>query len=87
VHVLISEIGAVAEWVQQHASEIKFPLLINHGSADTIVPVSVTTEFVKKIPQETDTTMDLYEGSFHRVFDDMGREDVFKDILAWLSSH
>ena len=34
-----------------------------------------------------DVTLRLYEGMRHEIFNEIGREQVLADLLAWLDAH
>jgi lysophospholipase len=81
-----------AEWmetikkVQDRAPEITLPLLVMHGTADPLADA----EGSKKLcigAGSKDKSLHLYDGFYHELFNEPGREQVFSDLEAWLTSH
>jgi len=67
-------------------SSIRLPLIILYGTADRLSePEGSRTLF--KLAGSSDKQIKAYDGFFHEIFNESGREIVFKDIDAWLSSH
>ena len=83
---LAVEFLSAIEWTQTHASELKLPLLLIHGAADPITPTKGSETFFKNVSYE-DKTLYLYEGGYHQAFIDTNRDQVLKDIEAWLEHH
>jgi len=59
------------------------PILILHGSADKIVPVEFSKRLVELIPHNQKSLI-IYQDSYHEIFNDLDREKVFNDVIAWL---
>ena len=64
---------------------ITLPLLIMHGTADkaTVCEGSV---FFHETAGSADKTLKLYEGHYHDLLADLGKEGVMADIKAWLEA-
>src|SRR5262249_17442645 len=62
---------------------IKLPVLILHGTADKVTRPSGSQMFYDKAGS-ADKTLKFYEGHYHDLLNDIGKEDVMADILAWL---
>ena len=65
---------------------IKLPLLILHGTADRAARASGSQHFYDTAGS-SDKTLKLYEGHFHDLLNDVGKEDVMADIKGWIASH
>ena len=63
--------------------QITLPLLILHGTADKVTKPSGSKEFYEKAGS-TDKTLKLYEGHFHDLLADVGKQQVMADIQAWI---
>ena len=74
-----------AQWVLQHAGEMRTPLLLIHGSADPIVYPSGTEEFARSAPG--DVTLKIYQGLLHEPHNEPEQEEVLNDLVAWLDAH
>ena len=57
-----------------------------HGSADTVVPSVLTTNFADRISYK-DKKVIIYKGTVHRAFDDTNRDEVLDDLILWLNGH
>ncbi len=66
-----------------HAVQIEQPILVMQAGHDTVVSPDATKDFYNKMSSK-DKSFHLYEGYYHEIFNDLGRERVFKDLLAWL---
>ena len=62
---------------------ITLPLLILHGTADKVTKPSGSKEFYEKAGS-SDKTLKLYEGHFHDLLADLGKQHVMADIQAWI---
>lgn len=73
------------KWLIAHASEITVPLLVMQGSADRLVSVRATREFIQSTPPD----MVLYkewENAYHELHNDVIKDEVLKYVLDWIES-
>ena len=66
--------------------QITLPLLILHGTADKVTKPSGSVEFYEKAGS-SDKTLRLYEGHFHDLLADVGKQEVMADIQTWVDAH
>ncbi|GAC1330785.1 MAG: alpha/beta hydrolase [Candidatus Dormibacteria bacterium] len=66
------------------ASQLTVPLLILQGEADRLVNPSVATEVAARTTAPH--VVHKYEAAYHETFNDTCREEVFRDIDAWLEA-
>ena len=59
------------------------PLLIMHGTADKAT-VCRGSEFFYDTAGSTDKSLKLYEGHYHDLLNDLGKELVIGDIVSWI---
>ena len=59
---------------------IKLPVFILHGTADKVTKPSGSQEFYDKAGSK-DKTLKLYEGHYHDLLNDIGKEQVMADII------
>ena len=71
--------------VSDRASEIRLPILMMQGLADAVVVPSATQEFFAQIDSE-DKSLRLYEGYYHELHNDLGRERPIGAVLDWLDA-
>jgi len=65
---------------------MRMPVLILHGTADNATVCHGSQFFYDTVGSE-DRTLKLYEGHFHDLLSDTGKERVMADIAAWLDDH
>ena len=65
---------------------LTLPLLLIHGTADRLVPVT-TTEFVQQHVGSDDVTVKIYEGGYHESHNEPNKDAVLTDIVTWLEAH
>ena len=71
------------ERLKDELARITLPLLILHGTVDKAAKPSGSQHFYEKAGS-TDKTLKLYEGHFHDLLSDIGRETVLADIQQWI---
>ena len=64
---------------------ITLPVLILHGTADRATKPSGSQIFYDTAGS-ADKTLKFYEGHFHDLLSDIGRESVIKDIQNWIAA-
>ena len=63
---------------------IKLPLLIMHGTADKAT-VCRGSQFFYDTAGSKDKTLKLYEGHYHDLLNDIGKEQAMADIQRWIT--
>jgi alpha-beta hydrolase superfamily lysophospholipase len=79
----VAELVRADELLKKGFARITLPLLILHGTADKVTKPSGSKEFYEKAGS-TDKTLKLYEGHFHDLLADVGKQQVMADIQAWI---
>jgi len=64
---------------------ITLPLLIIHGTADRAAKPSGSRRFYEQAGSK-DKALKFYDGRYHDPLNDVGKEEVFTDILAWIET-
>ncbi len=67
------------------APSLELPVLVLHGTGDTLVPLAYTTPVVERIGAK-DRTVKHYDGLYHEVFNEPERARVFADVMSWLAA-
>jgi len=67
-------------------SKIYLPILIMHGTADRLSDPRGSEILYDRVSSR-DKTLKLYDGFYHEIFNEPGREQVFADMEAWLLAH
>lgn len=78
---LYSESAEAATYSITHASELKVPTLILHGSDDLILSVEGSREFAGKTNM---VELKIWEGGHHELHNEPFKDEVFKYILNWI---
>jgi acylglycerol lipase len=66
--------------------QITLPVLIMHGTDDRAT-VCHGSEFFYQTAGSTDKTLKLYEGHYHDLLNDIGKEAVMTDVKTWIDAH
>ncbi len=66
-------------------ASIGCPVLILHGTEDKVTRPSGSQEF-HEATGSADKTLNLYDGHSHDLFNDLGRERVLADVVAWMEA-
>lgn len=81
----VAELVRADELLAKSFQQITLPLLILHGTADRVTKPSGSQEFYERAGS-SDKTLKLYEGHFHDLLADVGKQQVMADILAWIDT-
>ncbi len=65
--------------------QINLPLLILHGTEDKAT-VCQGSEYFHDHAGSSDKTLKLYEGHYHDLLNDLGKEEVLSDIAGWIEA-
>jgi len=71
------------ERLKKEFPHITLPVFILHGTADKATKPSGSQLFYDTAGSK-DKTLKLYEGHFHDLLNDIGKDEVMADILAWI---
>ena len=73
------------ERLKREFSTITLPVFILHGTADKATKPSGSQLFYDTAGSK-DKTLKLYEGHYHDLLNDLGREKVLADIAGWIEA-
>jgi alpha-beta hydrolase superfamily lysophospholipase len=62
------------------------PTLVIHGTSDVAAPVETSKKFVEEIVS-SDETLNLIEGGYHELLNDVNPDTIIQLILSWLEVH
>lgn len=65
--------------------QITLPVLILHGTEDHAT-VCKGSEYFHAHAGSADKTLKLYEGHYHDLLNDLGKEEVFADVAGWIEA-
>jgi len=81
----VAEMVRADERLKKEFPNITLPVLIIHGTSDKATKPSGSKEFYDA-SRSKDKTLKLYEGHYHDLLNDVGKEGVLADIKAWLAT-
>lgn len=84
VRTLVEMLGTMAE-VRAAAQDLDLPVLIQHGTADRLVPLEAVREIYGRLGQPTQRTLITYPGLYHEIYNEPERARVVADLLEWLA--
>lgn len=82
----LAEMVRADERLTTHFPSLSLPLLILHGTGDKAAKAS-GSQFFYDTAGASDKTLRLYEGHFHDLLNDVGKEAVLADIISWIEAH
>ena len=71
--------------LRNRAHELRLPVLIQHGSADELVPLAAVHPVYQALGLERRRTLRIYNGLYHEVYNEPERERVIGDLVSWLA--
>jgi alpha-beta hydrolase superfamily lysophospholipase len=81
----VAEMVRADERLKRELSRIELPVLILHGTADKVTKPAGSKRF-HEMASSRDKTLKLYEGHYHDLLNDLGKETVMADILGWIDA-
>lgn len=79
-------LNVMEKYLPPRLVEIKLPLLIMHGSEDRLSNKEGSVLLYEKA-SSPDKTLKIYEGFYHEIYNEPERNEVLKDVEAWLARH
>lgn len=83
---LASEIIKNQDQIMACAKKISLPGLILHGGDDHICSSKGTRDFFSQLAS-MDKELKIYDGFYHELFNERGKEKVFHDMEEWIQRH
>lgn len=81
---LVMELFDSGKYAMDHANEWTLPLLLMHGSEDRISSCKASEEFADIAGDKV--TFKEWEGYYHEIHNDFGKEDVITLMINWLNN-
>jgi alpha-beta hydrolase superfamily lysophospholipase len=79
-----SEVLKAAARLKEVMPDFKVPVFIIHGTEDKATRPEGSQYFYENVGSK-DRTLKLYEGGYHDLLNDIDKEKVMADILAWVN--
>ena len=83
---LATELLKTINWINDHATELKVPLLILHGGADRVTLPEDSRIFWERLTL-ADKEKQEYPDSYHELHNDLNYQEVLADMNDWLKRH
>jgi alpha-beta hydrolase superfamily lysophospholipase len=81
----VAAFARAGERFEREFSRITLPVLILHGTADKATRPDGSQQFFDEAGS-ADKTLKLYDGYYHDLLNDLGRERIFDDIIEWIEA-
>lgn len=81
----VAALARAGERFEREFGRITLPLLIMHGTEDKATRPDGSQQFFDAA-SSADKTLKLYEGHYHDLLNDIGREQVIADIIGWIDA-
>src|SRR5262245_51553015 len=81
--ITVAALVRADERLREEFPSITLPVLIMHGTADKAT-VCHGSEFFYETVGSKDRTLKLYDGHYHDLLNDVGKEGVMADITGWI---
>jgi len=72
-------------WIEEQTGTFPIPLLLMQGTGENLVNPAATKRFAAGI--SGDVTYREWEGWYHELHNEVGREEVLATIITWLRAH
>ena len=79
----VAAFARAGERFEREFGRITLPVLILHGTADKATRPDGSQQFFDEAGS-ADKILKLYEGHYHDLLNDLGREQVMDDIVQWM---
>ena len=83
--ITVAALVRADERLREEFPQMTLPLLIMHGTDDKAT-VCHGSQFFYDTAGSKDKTLKLYDGHYHDLLNDIGKEGVLKDILEWINA-
>ena len=81
----VAALARADEMLHDSFPQVTVPLLVIHGTEDHAT-VYHGSEYFHKTAGSADKTLKLYEGHYHDLLADVGKQEVMADIVAWIEA-
>jgi alpha-beta hydrolase superfamily lysophospholipase len=83
---LVELLDAMAAFPES-VSRLKIPVLVQHGTADSLVPLAATRPIYERLGNARSRVVRLYDGLFHESYNEPERDQVIADLENWIAAH
>ena len=80
-----AELLRTINYIQPRMQDFDYPVLIMHGTADVLTNVA-GSKLLYERASSTDKTLKLYEGFYHEIVNELGKDQVMSDMIEWMDA-
>jgi len=84
--ITVAALVRANERLEREFSRVTLPVLIMHGTLDKATLPSGSQMFYDRAGSK-DKTLKLYEGHYHDLLNDEGKDRVMADVQSWIARH
>lgn len=84
--ITVAALARAGDRLRKNFGSITLPVLIMHGTGDKATKYHGSQVFFDNAGS-ADKTLKLYDGYYHDLLNDVGKEQPMSDILAWIEAH
>jgi alpha-beta hydrolase superfamily lysophospholipase len=77
------ELSSNMSYIQRNARKTMTPILVMYGTEDRVVPPDSIVSYFNKL-QVKDKTIKGFEGYYHEIFNEIGKDAVYKFTDDWI---
>jgi lysophospholipase len=82
---VVAAMSASGRAALARAESLRLPLLAMHGGDDKIIPPLASQALIARAGA-ADKTLKIYPSLYHEIFNELEKEAVLTDLVAWLSA-
>ena len=80
----ISVLLKIGKLLETTVVQFPVPVMIQHGANDKITPIEMIQKWAKERVKGDDVMFKSWQGYYHELHNDTGREDVLNHALEWI---
>jgi alpha-beta hydrolase superfamily lysophospholipase len=81
-----TELVRIVKWLNQHAMDLRLPILLIHGSQDRLVNPEDSKIYFANVSSQDKTFLELPDG-YHEPHNDLDRDIVIQRVGDWIEAH
>jgi len=75
-----------ARWAMDNVAAISIPILCLQGSEDKLA-APAGSQYIYDHASSTDKTIHIFNGLYHEIFNELGKEKIYEMVGDWLDAH
>ena len=82
----LAELLGAINSLATRAAQLRVPVLVQHGTADSLVPYDANRPLYAALGQPKVRAIRTYDGLFHEIYNEPERDRVIADLEGWLAT-